>query len=83
MRRLFRVIGGFVMACSLAGCGESAPEGGQVDFKATSSPAIDALRKQMSENIKSQNHLKPTTEPKPSAETKKPTDTKAAPTTKE
>ena len=81
MQRLCWVIGGVVLACSFAACGESAPEGGHVDFKATNAPAVDALRKQMSENMQKQAHLKPTTEAKPSTDTKS-TDSKAAPSAK-
>jgi hypothetical protein len=81
MRGSCWMIGAVALACTLAGCGESAPEGGPVDFKATSSPAIEALRKQMSENMKNQAHLKSTPETKPAAESK-PTDSKSAPSSK-
>jgi hypothetical protein len=41
------------MVLALAGCGESAPEGGTVPFKATTpSPAIEGFTKQMAEQAK-------------------------------
>jgi outer membrane PBP1 activator LpoA protein len=68
MRRICWVIAGVVLAFTLAGCGESAPEAGPVDYKGTNSAAIDSLRKQMSENMANKNHLKktqPETKPAP------------------
>ena len=51
MRRICNLIAGVVMAFTLAGCGESPPETGTtVPFKGTQSPAIDALRENMSKN---------------------------------
>ena len=53
MCRACILIGGLVMALTLAGCSESAPEGGTVPFKASApSPAIEGLTKQMSEQVK-------------------------------
>ena len=49
MRRVCSSIAGVVMAFTLAGCGESPPESGTVPFKATESPAIKGLEKQMAE----------------------------------
>ena len=50
MCRACSLIGGLVVALTLAGCSESAPEGGTVPFKTSvPNPAIDGLRKQMSE----------------------------------
>jgi hypothetical protein len=71
MRRICSVIAGLVLALAPAGCGESAPEGGTVDYKGTNSAAVDALRKQMSDNLKKNNHVKKTQpETKPAAGTK-------------
>lgn len=53
MCRACSLIGGLVVALTLAGCSESAPEGGTVPFKAsTPSPAIEGFTKQMSEQAK-------------------------------
>jgi hypothetical protein len=53
MRQVRWVVGGVVvMAFTLAGCGESPPESGPVEYKATNSPEIEALTKRMSENAK-------------------------------
>jgi hypothetical protein len=53
MCRVCSLIGGLVVAVTLAGCGESAPEGGTVPFKASApNPTIDGLTKQMSEQAK-------------------------------
>jgi hypothetical protein len=50
MCRACSLIGGLVVALTFVGCSESAPEGGTVPFKAPApNPAIDGLRKQMSE----------------------------------
>jgi hypothetical protein len=46
------VVGGVVLAFTLAGCGESPPEAGPIPFKASNSPEIEALTKRMSENAK-------------------------------
>jgi hypothetical protein len=54
MCRTCSLIGGLVVvAVTLAGCSESAPEGGTVPFKASAAnPTIDGLTKQMSEQAK-------------------------------
>ena len=50
MRRVCSLIAGVVTALTLAGCSESPPETGTVQFKGTQSPAIDALRDSMAKN---------------------------------
>jgi hypothetical protein len=53
MRQVRCVVGGVVMAFAFAGCGDSAPESGPVEFKATpNSPEIEALTKRMSEQAR-------------------------------
>jgi hypothetical protein len=49
MRRICLGIAGSLLAVSLSGCGESNEEG-PVSYKGTNSPAIEQLRKGMSEN---------------------------------
>jgi hypothetical protein len=73
MRPICCVIAGVVLAFTFTGCSESAPEGGPVQYKGTSSAQIEGLRKQMSDNAKGKNGLK-----RPEAETKPAPDTKAA-----
>ena len=51
MRRVCSLIAGVVTALTLAGCSESPPETGTVQFKGTQSPAIDALRDSMAKNV--------------------------------
>ena len=83
MRRVCSLIAGVVTALTLAGCSETAPETGTVQFKGSQSPAIDALRDSMAKNAaggkstaKSSNGTaKPATDAKPD-------DTKAATATK-
>ena len=76
MRRVCNLIAGVVTAVTLAGCSETPPETGTVQFKGTQSPAIDALRDSMSKNAAGGK-----TNGKPAAATAKPgTDTKAADT---
>ena len=48
MRRISSLIAGVVTAFTLAGCSETPPETGTVQFKGTQNPAIDALRENMS-----------------------------------
>ena len=50
MRRVCSLIAGVMTALTLAGCGESPPETGTVQFKGTQSPAIDAMRDSMAKN---------------------------------
>ena len=50
MRRVSSLIAGAVTAFTLVGCGETPPESGSVPFKGTQSPAIEALRENMSKN---------------------------------
>ena len=52
MRQTFCVVAGVVLTITLAGCGDTPPEAGPVPFKATNSPAIDALKENMSKNAK-------------------------------
>jgi hypothetical protein len=79
MYRACRLMGGLVLAVTLAGCGESPPESGTVPFKATSSPAIDGLSKQYSDQVKkgmpankSEEASKPTSESKAAGAEAKP-----------
>ena len=81
MRSFCMGIGGVILAFTLTGCGETVDEG-PVEFKGTSSAAIDALKENMSKNLKARDYTK-----KPAAETKtaetksaeaKPADTKPA-----
>jgi hypothetical protein len=58
MRQHFRVIAGAVLTVTLAGCGDSQPDSGPVPFKATTSPAIDALRENMSKVAKDSTYTK-------------------------
>jgi hypothetical protein len=58
MRQTFFVIAGVVLTVTLAGCGDSQPEAGPVPFKATTSPAIDALRENMSKSAKESTYSK-------------------------
>ena len=52
MRQVCCVVGGVVLALTLAGCGESAPESGPMEYKASTSPEIEAFAKRLSENAK-------------------------------
>jgi hypothetical protein len=76
MRQVRWVVGGVILAVTLAGCGESPPESGTVEFKATNSPEIEALTKRMSENAKGKTSRKPEAASKPS-ESKAASDAKA------
>jgi len=84
MRRICWVIAGVVLAFSFAGCSETAPEGGTVDYKGSNSAAIDALRKQMSDNMTNKDtRKKPVADSRPAAgsksgETKPTSDTKSS-----
>jgi hypothetical protein len=84
MRRVCNLIAGVVTAVTLAGCSETAPETGTVQFKGTSSPAIDALRDSMAKNAAGgKSTSKSAAAPaKPGTDTKA-ADTKAATDTKE
>ena len=73
MRQTFCIVAGAALSMTIAGCGDSQPESGPVPYKATSSPAIDVLRENMSKNAKGSVYTKKTVE----AETK-PADPKAA-----
>jgi hypothetical protein len=50
MHRVCSLIAGVVTALTLAGCSETAPETGTVQFKGSQSPGIDALRDSMAKN---------------------------------
>ena len=53
MRQVRCVVGGVVVAFAFAGCGDSAPESGPVQYKATpNSPEIEAFAKRMSDQAK-------------------------------
>jgi hypothetical protein len=67
-------IAGVILAFTLTGCGETVDEGPK-GFKATTDPSIDALRDQMSRQMKTQDYKK-----KPAAEPTKPADAKPADT---
>jgi hypothetical protein len=83
MRQVCSLIAGVAITFALSGCSESPPESGPVGFKATQSPAIDALRKQMSENVAGgKTAKKADATGKPATDTKA-ADTKATPDTKE
>jgi len=69
MYRACRLLGGLVLAATLAGCSESPPESGSVPFKGSSSPAIDGLSKQYAEQVKKGMPANKET-PKPADETK-------------
>lgn len=77
MRQVRWVVGGVVLASTLAGCSDSPPESGPVPFKATNSPEIEAFTKRMADNAKGKGNMK-----KPEAASKpgdaKPADTKSA-----
>jgi hypothetical protein len=51
MRRTCSGIAGVVLACTLAGCGESQPESGTKPFQGTSNPAIEQQLENMSKNM--------------------------------
>jgi hypothetical protein len=76
MRRFCMGIAGVILAFTLTGCGETVDEGPK-GFKATNDPSIDALRDQMSKQVKTQDYKK-----KPAAEPTKPADAKPADTSK-
>jgi hypothetical protein len=79
MCRASSLIGGLVMALTLAGCSESPPESGTVPFKPTQSPAIEGFSKQMADQAKKGTPPNKKEEtPKPGAETKA-ADAKSAP----
>lgn len=75
MRQVRWVFGGVVLAFTLAACGESPPESGTVEYKATTSPEIEAFTKRMSENAKGKAAKKPEAVSKP-GETKPASDAK-------
>jgi len=67
-------IAGVLLAFTLTGCGETVDEG-PVAYKGTKDASIDALRDQMSKQVKNPDYKK-----KPAAETTKPADAKPADT---
>jgi hypothetical protein len=71
MRRFCVTVSGLVLAFCCAGCGDSAPDSGPVEFKAPPpSDAILKLRDQMGQNVKAGNApTKPVTDSK-TADTK-------------
>jgi hypothetical protein len=72
MRRVCSLIAGAVTAMTLAGCGETPPETGPVPFKGTQSPAIEAMRENMSKNALGGGKSPKATDskPKPASDTK-------------
>jgi hypothetical protein len=59
MRQVRCVVGGVVMAFAFAGCGDSPPESGPVQYKATpNSPEIEAFAKRMSDQAKGKPNMK-------------------------
>jgi hypothetical protein len=82
MRRVCNLIAGAVTAFTLTGCGETTPETGPVPFKGTQSPAIEALRENMSKNAAGKGAKASDAKVKPATDTKaadaKATDTKDA-----
>ena len=85
MRRVCSLIAGVVTALTLAGCSESPPETGTVQFKGTQSPAIDALRDSMAKNAAGggKSTAKPSNGTAKSATDAKAGDAKATTATKE
>jgi hypothetical protein len=77
------LIAGVVTAVTLAGCSETPPETGTVQFKGTQSPAIDAMRDSMSKIAAGgkSNGKSADATAKPGTDTKA-ADTKAAPAPK-
>jgi hypothetical protein len=67
-----------VTVLALAGCSESAPETGTIPYKATQSPAIDGLSKQMAEQAKKGTPLNKKEETSKPAGEMKPADAKPA-----
>ena len=79
MHRVCSLVGGVVMAFTLAGCGDSPPESGTVQFKATqNSPAIEAFAQADVRTSQGQGGM-----PRSQKRRAKPADTKAAETKKE
>ncbi len=74
MRQTFSIVAGVVLTITLAGCGDTPPESGPVPFKGTQSPAIDALKENMSKNAKASVYTK-----RPMETDTKAADAKAAP----
>jgi len=64
MRRFCSGIAGVVLAFTLAGCGESEPEG-PVQFKATNPAGLDKQLDVMSDIQKNKTYLKKQTDTKP------------------
>ena len=81
MRRVYNLIAGVVTALTLAGCSETPPETGTVQFKGTQSPAIDAMRENMSKIAAGKTTKASDASAKPGTDTKA-ADTKAATATK-
>jgi hypothetical protein len=77
MRQVRWVVGGVVLAFALAGCADSPPESGPVQYKATTSPEIEALTKRMSENAKGKAYSKKPEAASKSSDAKSGKDTKA------
>lgn len=73
MRQTFSVVAGVLLTITLPACSDTPPETGTVPFKASTSPAIDMLRENMSKNAKGSVYTKKTVEADPKA-----TDPKAA-----
>jgi hypothetical protein len=63
MRLTFCLVAGAVLTMTLTGCGDSPPETGPVPFKATTSPAIDSLKENMSNNLKGGVYTKKAADP--------------------
>jgi hypothetical protein len=82
MRRVCNLIAGVVTAFTLAGCSDAPPETGTVQFKGTQSPAIDALRDNMSKNQAAGKSGKASSATAKSASDTKEADPKAATATK-
>jgi hypothetical protein len=78
MSEIRSVVGGIVLAFTIAGCGDSPPEAGPVEYKASNSPEIEAFTKRMSENAKGKAGMKrPVEAPSKPGDTKPGTDAKA------
>jgi hypothetical protein len=78
MRRVTNLIAGVVTTLTLAGCSETPPETGTVQFKGTQSPAIDAMRENMSKIAAGKSAKASDASAKPGTDTKAATNTKDA-----
>ena len=83
MRQVCSFIAGVVTALTLAGCSETPPETGTVQFKGTQNPAIETLRENMSKNAAGGKIAKGSEAPAKATPETKAADVKAAPDAKD